>query len=397
MARHDWGLNVSPLPRRIRAMALIPIFRPGRHAPHLTVGELQRTVEAYDPDQHRAPLVFGHPKHDAPAHGWVESLEFAEDLLSAEATKVSGELRTAVNDGRFGPVSAAFYRPTSPHNPTPGVYALRHVGFLGGQPPVVKGLPAVSFAEGDSETDCLVVEFAETSPWAWRSVARLLRGMREWIIDEKDQETADRVLPSWEVDQINEEAERLENERADSARFSEPGADPNPDGGSSDMKTEQELAAEAAQLEADRTALAQEREALQASQAAAAKREALAFAEDLCGQGRLLPKHKDAVVELLTALPADTKVQFAEGDGAPLETPAGDWLRGFLKELPVQVDFAERAPGAADPQRGGRASSTDMGVPLGFAVGASADLHRKALEFSEAHNVDYETALLRVS
>ena len=379
-------------------MARIPIFRPGRHAPHLTQDEIRRTVEAYDPGQHRAPLVFGHPKHDAPAHGWVQSLEFAEDMLSADANQVSDELRAAVDSGRFGPVSAAFYRPTSPHNPSPGVYALRHVGFLGGQPPVVKGLPAVAFAEGDSESDCLVVEFGEASPWTWRSVARLLRGMREWLIDEKDQETADRVLPGWEIDQISDEAERLENDRADSAKFSEPGADPNPDGGASDMN-EQELATREADLNAREQALAAREAAAVDASAAAARSEATTFAETLCTEGRLLPKHKAAVVELLTALPTDLKVQFAEDDnGAPAETDAGAWLRGFLKEIPVQVDFAERAAPGSDPYRQ-RSTGTAQGIraPDGYAIGGNADLHRQALEFAETHNVDYETALSRVS
>ncbi len=50
-----------------------------------------------------------------------------------------------VKAGRFKSRSASFYHPDNPNNPKPGVYYLRHVGFLGAQPPAVKGLKAVEF------------------------------------------------------------------------------------------------------------------------------------------------------------------------------------------------------------------------------------------------------------
>ncbi|MDL6388248.1 peptidase, partial [Escherichia coli] len=62
-----------------------------------------------------------------------------------------------VTDGRFKKVSASFYLPDSPSNPKPGVLYLRHVGFLGAQPPSVKGLKQVSFSEQEEG----VVEFAD--------------------------------------------------------------------------------------------------------------------------------------------------------------------------------------------------------------------------------------------
>ncbi|MFS2072756.1 hypothetical protein ACEN9D_28795 [Pseudomonas sp. CT11-2] len=39
----------------------------------------------------------------------------------------------------------------------PGVYYLRHVGFLGAQPPAVKGLRPIELAEGEPG----VIEFSE--------------------------------------------------------------------------------------------------------------------------------------------------------------------------------------------------------------------------------------------
>lgn len=51
--------------------------------------------------------------------------------------------------GSYKKVSAAFYSPTSAGNPTPGTHYLRHVGFLGGQAPAVKGLQDIHFSEGE--------------------------------------------------------------------------------------------------------------------------------------------------------------------------------------------------------------------------------------------------------
>ena len=62
--------------------------------------------------------------------------------------------------GAFKKISASFYSPSSPQNPVPGVYYLRHVGFLGAQPPAVKGLRNPAFADGEDG----VISFEEFTP-----------------------------------------------------------------------------------------------------------------------------------------------------------------------------------------------------------------------------------------
>ena len=99
---------------------------------------------------HEAPIVIGHPSDNAPAYGWVSGLSFDEGAgLEAEPAQVEAQFAEMVADGRFKKVSASFYTPESASNPAPGVYYLRHVGFLGAQPPAVKGLKPVAFAEDD--------------------------------------------------------------------------------------------------------------------------------------------------------------------------------------------------------------------------------------------------------
>ncbi|MCO1337163.1 hypothetical protein MO867_22855, partial [Microbulbifer sp. OS29] len=90
--------------------------------------------------------------------GWVSSLDFAGSVLTAEPDQVEPEFAEMVNTGRFPKISASFFHPESANNPVPGVWYLRHVGFLGAAAPAVKGLKEASFA-GDGE-DIFTVEFA---------------------------------------------------------------------------------------------------------------------------------------------------------------------------------------------------------------------------------------------
>lgn len=76
----------------------------------------------------------------------MRSLAAGDDGLNAEPHQVDPEFAEMVNAGRFKKISASFYTPDAPNNPVPGVYYLRHVGFLGAQPPAVKGLKQAEFA-----------------------------------------------------------------------------------------------------------------------------------------------------------------------------------------------------------------------------------------------------------
>ena len=224
--------------------AHISIFRPGAHYPALDSAGLARTVAAYDPSKHEAPLVIGHPADDRPAYGWVESISFSEGLLKAAPRDVQSTLKEHVDSGRYKKISAGFYHPQAPGNPAPGVFYLRHVGFLGAQPPAVKGLPPVQFA--DSEDDYVTIEFSERDPWMFRVLSRLFRGMREQLIATTDLETANRVLPDWDIQALSDEAERQLQEQhpAPAPHFSEEGmAEAN--------NTQTDKEAQLAQREAD--------------------------------------------------------------------------------------------------------------------------------------------------
>ncbi|TWC18630.1 Mu-like prophage I protein [Pseudomonas sp. SJZ085] len=147
-------------------MTQLHIFKPGTHTAqcgttyNFTEADLAATVAAYNPTLHEAPLVIGHPQHDAPAAGWVKSLSATAHGLIAEPQQIDASFAEQIAKGSYKKISASFYHPTAANNPVPGVYYLRHVGFLGAQPPAVKGLRPIELAEGEPG----VIEFSESEP-----------------------------------------------------------------------------------------------------------------------------------------------------------------------------------------------------------------------------------------
>lgn len=54
------------------------IFRTGTHTSlngqtkDFSETDLDTIASSYDPQQHEAPIVIGHPETNAPAYGWIE-------------------------------------------------------------------------------------------------------------------------------------------------------------------------------------------------------------------------------------------------------------------------------------------------------------------------------------
>lgn len=413
------------------ATAPIEIFAPGAWTDmsgqrwEFTAQHVQDMAAAYDPAVFSAPLVVGHPKTNDPAWGWTKALRYdeASGKLLADPEKVAPEFAEAVRAGRYRKVSAAFFAPGQAGNPKPGTFYLRHVGFLGGAAPAVKGLAPVAFA-GDDE----FVEFAADAEqlrsisWLARAVGRIARGVRDWLIEEKGQEAADRVISNWDADAPVEIAAEL-REKAASAEAKPAGAfaapDPEPAAAGKDENGARKPApaadpagepafaqgatagkpapAQAAAADAgrgsgpdagqadplaDREARLAEREAAFAAAAAAREAQADEAAFDaLIAEGRLAPGAKPHLLAFAAALDAGGEpICFAEGKPA---APAREAFRSFLAaHLGKTISFTEAAPaaGAAFAEAGG----------AGFAAAITAEMQRAAaagqpISAAEAH------------
>lgn len=359
-------------------MQLIEIFKAGKRTDanglevEITTADLQNAVNAYDVNFHESPAVIGHPKHNAPAYGWVKRLELDGDVLKAEFDQIDPEFAEMVEKGRFKKISSSFYLPDSPNNPCPGNLYLRHVGFLGAMPPAVKGLRNPEFAENEQG----VVDFSD---WA---EASLWRRLRDWIIGTHGQEEADKAVPDYLVASVQEESIRNDLKRYQQDEtgipmpsFNEPNQPSEPQG-EPEMTPEEieQLKAENQQLKAEKA------EALLNQ----AKADNADFAEGLVKAGKLAPVAKQQAIDLLnygSTTAAGGVVEFGEGENLHGK------IKAFLEAQPQIVEFSEvatkdKAAGAEDDT-------------VQYAEGTSADaidMDKKVRAYMKDHNVDYTAA-----
>ncbi|HKJ76854.1 MAG TPA: peptidase [Gammaproteobacteria bacterium] len=347
--------------------------------------ELEAAASAYDPSLSEAPIVIGHPSHDAPAYGWVRGLEFADPDLTAEPDQVDPAFADMVRRGRFKKISASFYRPDAPSNPRPGVYYLRHVGFLGAQPPAVKGLRQAEFDEIDAVGETVTVEFGDPED---SIAAGLWRSLRDWFIGRFGQDEADKALPGDAINGLQTLAaqpEPREDRQAAAAAF----AENTPQEASVDLEKEREqIAAEREKVEREKAEFAERQERLARQEAEARNRANADFVDGLVAAGKILPRDRDNLVAFMAELGV-TVVEFADAEGKKQERAVAEWFREFLEGQPKRVDFEERAGGAGEEP----GPAVDFPVPQGASVEPERlQQHRRILAYAEQHKVDYVTA-----
>ncbi|HGB3471670.1 TPA: hypothetical protein ACIVB1_001960 [Salmonella enterica subsp. diarizonae serovar 61:l,v:z35] len=330
----------------ISSDAILPVFAPGTHTAMdgrtvtFTPDHCLDLAASYDASLSEAPFVIGHPSLTAPAWGWAGRFEFRDGMVFATPKQVVPAFAEAFNAGQFKKRSLSIYLPDTPGNPKPGHYYPRHVGFLGAVPPAVKGLPDVQFAECGGDNAPL--EFA--LPWENDNLASLFQGLRDWMIEQGGVEKADSILPQWRIQTILESsAEQAPPLIPALAYAEENNVDPNkktPDTPPDFAEREAALATREAELERQERAI-RERETQ------ARREEIVAFAGTLVTDGKILPRQKNAVVEVMMNLPGEA-LSFAEGDKTVNQTPEA-LLRDIFSTKPSMIDFAEKSGITGDP------------------------------------------------
>lgn len=328
------------------AKATLAVFAPGTHTAMdgrtitFTPEDCIDLANSYDPSVSEAPFVIGHPSLTAPAYGWAERLEFRDGIVYAAPRQVNPAFAEAFNAGSYKKRSLSIYQPDSPGNPKPGHFYARHVGFLGAVPPGVKGLPDAQFAEASGDNGPL--EFA--LPWEADNLASLFQSIRDWVIQEKNIEQADSIIPQWRIQSILDSAiDDRQSPISPLAYAEENNVDPN-----------QKTTVTAEELARRETALAEREEKLRKDEEAAKQRDAkvrrdavVSYADGLVKAGSILPRQKNTVVEVLLCLDS-TPLSFADGDATVNKTPE-ELLRDVLSQRPKVVDFSEKTGTADDP------------------------------------------------
>lgn len=295
----DTGSMSQKDPSKLTSLpAQIEIFRAGQHTDdvgnvhNFSAADVAAMVTAYDPTLREAPLTIGHPAHNLPAYGWVKGLSVnANGNLSMDSHQVQPQFAEMVDSKLFKKRSACFYPPGNPNNPKPGNWYLRHVAFLGAQPPAIAGL--ADFSEGTGGNDGAdTVSFSE--PLFNQEQLRMSKELQDQLAASQAQAAA-----------------------ADAAR----------------TRAESETADARAQLAQFAEAARLERVATFTS-----------FAEAQIKNGCLLPKEKDATVALLVTAADAAVVSFAEA-GATKTVPAVDFLKELIARAKPVVSFGEHAAG----------------------------------------------------
>lgn len=322
----------------------IQCFKPGRHVAlsgamlAFAAADLEATARSYDPALHEAPLVVGHPTIDGPAYGWVAALAHREGALEASPRQVNAEFAALVNEGAFKKVSCAFWSPDAPGNPVPGVFYLRHIGFLGAAAPGVEGLRTPQFAGGDEG----VVEF---SAWDDQTNASLWRGLRDWLLGKFGQDEADRAVPAYLVSSVEQGAAQELRDEVNAQpdvtaapAFAAPGTKTTTL--TETVVTPEQIAAVRAENEALRQQLADQAAANRKARLDAAHADTVAFADGLVAGAQLAADERELVVVALDTLAAAAEdagqvLQFAAGENK--QVPLLPALRALLTKLPKRV------------------------------------------------------------
>ncbi len=333
----------------------IDIFAAGDHGEkgNFSQADLDQIVANYNPAHHEAPAVVGHPKTDAPAYGWAESLRRVGDVLQAKFKQVVPAFEEAVESGRFKKRSVSLY------NGAKG-WSLRHVGFLGAAPPEIKGLADIKFGSEDNES--FEIDFEEGS----------MAGTQ----DQQEQAFFERMT-AWFKKNFGE---ATKGTLVEAKSFSEADAKAAIDAA---VKTLQ------AQFDAQKAEFAEAQKKL--ANASTKSRAADAVAK-LKTDGRWVPAfEKLGLVQIFDELAKSTEVvTFGEGETAKSAT-ALDLLVEFMEQLPKVVPTATVYAG----QAAGSVSTKEYSKP-GSRVGVnenSVRLHDAAVAFAESNKVDYATAL----
>lgn len=353
-------------------MPRIQIFKTGKHTSSNGVTQTydnsfnEAVVNGYDSQVHISPVVAGHPKSDDPALAWVKSLHINGDVIEAEIDELNPEFEAAVKAGSYKKISASFFLPDSPSNPTPGKPYLRHIGILGAATPAVPGLRNLNFsasAEG-------VVEFDD----GLLTNAGLFSSLRDWIISKFSLEDADQAIPASELGwlnklntmkQVDKAVENLTGDDKETVStapaFTVPEADARTAAVVADAQTpttgNPEPVADFAEREA---ALAARQAELDAKEAALRDAECAQFCEGLVAQGKLPPASKVTAESLLSSLyKVGGTIDFSEQT-----IPHADAFKQFLSSLPKVVEFGELAPEDTAPV----ATTADFVAAPGYVV-----------------------------
>ena len=395
-----------------KKLAKIRAFRAGQQTDSLgkpytfSRADLVAMANAYNASDQEAPLTLGHPTYDAPAYGWIKHAEANGDYLDLEVepTAAAEEL---VRSEEYKYCSLAIWPPGHDSNPTPETIGIRHLGMLGGAAPAVPNLPRVTFAaeEGAVRFDIAedvrfsFVDAAAAPPkqrrWAFRDIKQAFQNLREHLISEKGLDFADKILPSWLLENIRAVADSS-GEFSATRKTKRP--DKMPD---NNLMTEEELRAGLAELKKGQAALDKDKADFAAEKIkSAAEANAAAderWLDEHIAAGEIPPGKKMEFAALLAGTHSAAPIEFAAEGGGVTKKSANEVMRQTLLSKSDTLPRG-RIAGARPANFAAAAVVPNIALPCdrpGIAPNVGETLHLKkvaelrnanpGMDFSAAH------------
>ena len=360
---------------------------------------LSEVAQSYDPAKFRAPFLVTHDETGQPnwkgtgftedtnkrpwkAGALIKNLFVKGDILFAEPEKVDPDYKQLFDSGRIPALSAKFYRPEDPGNPTPGKWGIRHVA--GVLIPGIKGMAVPEFAEAEQG---LVVQFAEMGSYSVSLLEDIFNGIRDYLTDVVGSDEAERYMPRWRIRdfvsamkpiQIIEEPMAFQEQHNQEVPVSDP----------MDLAKISELET---LLAAERQKAMDLQKQAEQERAQSLRREAVAFAESLLESGRLIPAERQNVVAEYLAAANSAPVEFEEGGAMVVVNPLASYKARLLR-ADKQVEFGELATFENEP---GSAEAFEFaeGLPPGTVISpAKAKAYAAAKAYAQKNGVDIITA-----
>lgn len=402
----------------------VEIFRAGQQTDsqgrvhNFTVADLDSVVANHDP-AHPAPHVITHRQMYSPfRYGDATELKRDGEALFARSSNIEPQFEALVKNGRLPDRSIRI-------KPTVNGFKLAHIAWLGAEPPAVEGMAPVQFnAPSENEFD-FMSDDSRADSYTPSLLGRVLRRMRDVWIDKFSLEEADKVLPEYEIESLNDHAKSLREPSSAVSSFSKSkSGDPRTsidvgEGGAFasnnnksgdvtmsefskeqlDKAVEDAVAAERAQAETDFASMQDEtNKALAGERRQRREIEFKTVIDSLQNAGKLTPAQSVGMSDFMLQLADgdDAQFEFSAGEGNKAETVKKtpvEWFKEFVASLGKQVDMGESNAGDDSS-----ASAAEFNAPAGSHVDADKlAIHNKALEYQAQHpGIDYVAAVQAV-
>lgn len=227
MSKAPTSKKPSVKPTTVKGLrGFIEVFKAGTHTDSkgrqvtFSKADVEQMVENHKLGA--APAVIGHPKDTAPAYAQVGEYKLDDDgRLFAKFDKINPAFEAGVESGAY------YNRSLSVIKDKLHGWRVRHVGWLGAMPPAIDGLQPVEFSAEFAAEDETCFEFAAPGyslVWGLESAAKLMRSLRDRMIEKEGLEAADATLPQWQIDSMTEAANlaRQQFNEANPSLFNQP-------------------------------------------------------------------------------------------------------------------------------------------------------------------------------